>query len=97
VAVANNQAISQKSEAIQKVLQLMNDRCAAFMSDKENIFRVSNRFEISTAAATEWFNTTAYQNNFEMKKFELDAVHDALNLESPSSYSEMLGENIILV
>jgi sulfonate transport system substrate-binding protein len=97
VAVANNQAISQKSEAIQKVLQLMNDRCAAFMSDKENIFRVSNRFEISTAAATEWFNTTAYQNNFEMKKLELDAVHDALNLESPSSYSKMLGENIILV
>ena len=49
VAVANNNAIAQKSEAIQKVLQLMNDRCAAFMSDKENIFRVSNRFEISTA------------------------------------------------
>jgi hypothetical protein len=97
VAVANNNAISQKNDAIQKVLQLMNDRCAAFMNDKENIFRVSNRFEISTAAATEWFNTTAYQNNFEMKKSELDAVHEALNLEVPSNYSNMLGENIIFV
>lgn len=75
----------------------MNDRCAAFMSDKENIFRVSNRFEISTAAATEWFNTTAYQNNFEMKKSELDAVHEALNMEVPSDYTNMLGENIIFV
>ena len=75
----------------------MNDRCEAFMSEKENIFRVSNRFEISTAAATEWFNTTAYQNNFEIKKTELEAIHDALNLEAPSNYSNMLGENIILV
>jgi hypothetical protein len=67
------------------------------MNDKENIFRVSNRFEISTAAATEWFNTTAYQNNFEMKKNELDAIHDALNLVAPTDYSAMLGENINLV
>jgi hypothetical protein len=75
----------------------MNERCEAFMNEKENIFRVSNRFEISTAAATEWFNTTAYQNNFEMKKSELDAVHQALNLESTTDYSNMLGKNITLV
>ena len=75
----------------------MDERCEAFMSEDENIFRVSNRFEISTAAATEWFNSTAYQNNFEMKKSELDAVHDALNLTLPEGYSQMLSENIILV
>jgi ABC-type nitrate/sulfonate/bicarbonate transport system substrate-binding protein len=97
VAVANNNAIEQKSESIQKVLQLMNERCEAFMKDEENIFRVSNRFEISTAAATEWFNTTAYQDNFDIKKIELDAIHDALNLEAPSDYASLLGENITLV
>ena len=97
VAVANNNALQQKSESIQKVLQLINERCEAFMNDKENIFRVSNRFEISTAAATEWFNTTAYQNNFEIQKKELDAVHEALNLEAPKDYSALLGGNMILV
>ena len=36
-------------------------------------------------------------NNFEIKKSELNAVHEALNLETPSNYSNMLGENIIFV
>jgi hypothetical protein len=58
---------------------------------------VSNRFEISTAAATEWFNTTAYQNNFDINKIELNAIHEALNFDVPADYSNMLGENIILV
>ena len=35
--------------------------------------------------------------NIEMKKSELDAVHEALNMEVPSDYTNMLGENIIFV
>lgn len=97
VAVANNSAISQKIEAIEKVLQFMNERCEAFMLDRENIFRVSNRFEISTAAATEWFDSTGYQNNFEIKRSELNAIHEALNLSATENFENMISQNLILV
>ncbi|MFM7769348.1 MAG: uracil-DNA glycosylase [Bacteroidota bacterium] len=97
VVVASEEALEKKSDLILKVMEVMNSRCATFKQDKENIFRVSNRFEISTAAATEWFESTEYQNNFEIKSSELSAVHASLGLSHSDTFHELLHTNMILV
>ena len=90
VAVANNEALETKGELIHKVLSIMNERCKQFMEDRENIFRVSNRFEISTAFATEWYDSTKYQTDFSISKQELINVLESLQLNVPTDFSPML-------
>jgi sulfonate transport system substrate-binding protein len=96
VVVASEEALLKKEDIILKVMQVMNERCKDFMEDRENIFRVSNRFEISTAAATEWFENTRYQENFEIHAQELQAVHESLHLPTETNFKDLLHTNMIL-
>jgi ABC-type nitrate/sulfonate/bicarbonate transport system substrate-binding protein len=97
VVVASEEALREKEEIILKVMEVMNEKCQTFMNDPENIFRVSNRFEISTAAATEWFENTRYQENFEIHADELKAVHESLGLPYEYPFDNLLHNNMVLV
>ena len=66
------------------------------MAVDTHIFRVSNRFEISTAFATEWFDSTKYQTDFSISKQELVNIHEGLQLALPTDFSSMLDSHMSL-
>ncbi|MFZ9890143.1 MAG: hypothetical protein ACO3JL_21805, partial [Myxococcota bacterium] len=90
VTVANRRSLEERGDIIRTVMSLMNDRCNAFLANRENIFRVSNRFEIATAAAEEWFDSTRYQTDFTIRRSELEAVHQGLGLSGSEGFDAML-------
>lgn len=94
VVVANEDALAEKGRSIIDIMNIMNIRCAEFMVNRENIFRVSNRFEIATSAAQEWFDSTRYCVDFAIRRRDLLAVHEALGLPPPQDLATLLAPSV---
>lgn len=75
---ASEMALAQKSEAIPKLLQVINQAAQRFMNDPEAPAQVAERFQLQLEDAQTWFSQTGWATDNRVSKHMLEEVVDTL-------------------
>lgn len=79
VIAASNKALVEKSDAINKLLPVINHTCRLFMADEDAPYQVAKRYQLQEQDAKAWFEQTTWATNRNISKDSLKFVINTLH------------------
>ncbi len=78
LVIASDDALQTKREAIKKVLEVINEESARFVSSKDSVRLLQERFKLSEADAYTWLLSTVWSSDYTVRLRGLENAKQAL-------------------
>ena len=78
VLAVREQVLEEQADAIERMMSIMRERCAAFKEDDQTPDLVAERYGLKPEDALEWFSITDWARSAEISEGMLDKVGDTL-------------------
>lgn len=78
VLAVREQVLEEQAEAIERMMNIMRDRCATFKADEHTPDLVVERYGLKMEDARDWFTVTEWARSTKISKGMLDKVGDTL-------------------